>query len=111
VNGLDPTPPVVNTSGLVNLTLDISPSLWTTPVDWYWALILNGSLFWVTPGGLSATPSPLITAVPGPLTNATLLNLTLPMGTSITNALFLLNGGSVLASDFITANVVAPETP
>jgi hypothetical protein len=111
VNGLDPTPPVVNTSGLVNLTLDISPSLWTTPVDWYWALILNGSLFWVTPGGLSTTPSPLITAVPGPLTNATLLNLTLPMGTSITNALFLLNGGSVLASDFITANVVAPETP
>ena len=68
--------------------------------------IVNGNLSWVTSTGLSTTPAPLATAPPATLTGATLLNLTLPTGTTITNVLFLLNGGSVLASDFITASVV-----
>jgi hypothetical protein len=104
VNGVDGAS--VSTTGPVHVTLDISPSTFTTPVAWYWAIVVNGNLSWVTSTGLSTTPAPLATAPPVTLTGATLLNLTLPTGTTITNVLFLLNGGSVLASDFITASVV-----
>lgn len=100
VNGIDAA--VVNTTGPYHLTLDIAASVVTTPVDWYWALVVNGSVMWVTPGGLSTTPAPVTTAVPSPLTNLTLLNITLPAGTTLTSALFLVQGSTVLSSDLIT---------
>jgi hypothetical protein len=60
VNGLDGAS--VTTTGPFLLTLDISPSTFTTPVGWYWGLIVNGNLYWVTSAGLSTTPAPLVTA-------------------------------------------------
>jgi hypothetical protein len=107
INGQHPTPPVVNTTGPILLTLDVSASTWTTPLDWYWALVINGTVNWVTPAGLTTVPTPLTTAVPPPISNGTLANLTLPAGSSLTSALFMLNGSSVVASDFITATVTA----
>lgn len=109
VNGIDAA--TVNSTGPVLLTLDIAASTVTTPVDWYWALVYNGSVFWVTAGGLSSTPAPLLTAVPGALTDAPLLNLTLPAGSSLTNAFFLVSGGAVLSSDFTTVNIVTTSAP
>ena len=106
VNGLHPTPPVVTTTGPYLLTLDMSATTYTASLGWYWALVYNGQVFWVTSGGLSNVPSPLLNSPPIAFTNLTLLNLNLPVGTNITNAFFLLNGGTLVSSDIISTTVV-----
>ncbi|HEY2942985.1 MAG TPA: CARDB domain-containing protein [Vicinamibacteria bacterium] len=103
VNGLHPVPPVVNVTGPMLLTLDVSASTYTASVSWYWAFVLNGQLRWVTSSGVSTTPAPLLTAPPTALTNVTLLNLTLPPATTMTNYFFMQNGATVVAIDSITA--------
>ena len=104
VNGLHPTPPDVPVVGPTAVTLSVSPTTYTGTLSWYWALVYNGSLFWVTSSGLSPTPAPFVSSPPVTLTDAPLLNITLPPATTMTNAIFMVNaGGSVVASDFITA--------
>ena len=104
VNGQHPTPAVVTTSGPMLLTLDISASSFTAPVSWFWGLVVNNQLLWVTPGGVTTTPAPLLVAPPAAITNATLLNVTLPPGIQITTFFALVDGvGSVVAFDFIEA--------
>ena len=103
VNGLHPNPPTVTVSGPTLLTLDVSDSTYTAAVDWYWAIILNGQVYWVTGGGLSTTPAPWFNSPPVVLSNVTLLNLTLPPATTMTNVVFMLNGATTVSFDFITA--------
>ncbi len=104
VNGQHPTPPVVTTAGPMLLTLDISASSFTAPVSWFWGLIVNNQLLWVTPNGLSTTPAPLTVAPPVAVSNATLLNITLPPGVQLTTFFILVDGtGSAVAFDVIEA--------
>jgi subtilase family serine protease/V8-like Glu-specific endopeptidase len=105
INGMDT--PVVTTPDVVKLTLGISPTTYTASLDWYYAIIGGGGVFWVTSTGLSTTPAPLLNSPPLVLNDVAILDTTLPPGTW-TFAFFLLNGGSVVSSDFITANVTAP---
>ena len=76
VNGIDGA--AVNTTGPYQLTLDIAPTTYTASLDWYWAIVVNGSLQWVTSGGLSTVPAPLLSAPPAPVTNLTLRTPTSP---------------------------------
>jgi hypothetical protein len=86
------------------LTLDISASSFTAPVSWFWGLIVNNQLLWVTPNGLSTTPAPLTVAPPVAVSNATLLNITLPPGVQLTTFFILVDGtGSAVAFDVIEA--------
>ena len=86
------------------LTLDISPSSFTAPVSWFWGLVVNNQLLWVTPTGLSTTPAPLAVAPPVAISNATLLNVTLAPGAQITTFFALVDGtGSAVAFDVIEA--------
>ncbi len=103
INGQHPSPPVVTVAGPTVLTLDVSPGSYTASVDWYWALSYNGTLYWVTSGGLSTTPAPWFTNPPVALTNVTLLNLNLPPASSMTNVIFMVNGGTTVSFDYITA--------
>jgi len=103
VNGLHPSPPVVPVAGPTLLTVDVSPTTYTAAVDWYWAIIYNGTTLWVTSTGVSTTPAPWFHAPPMTLTNVTLLNLNLPPATSMTNVMFMLNGPTTVSFDFITA--------
>lgn len=104
VNGQHPNPALVTTTGAYNLTLDVSASNYNAPVSWYWGFSIGGQVWWVTPTGLSVTPAPFTVAPPGSLTNAALLNTTLPAGTTLTSfVLFVDASGSVVASDVITA--------
>ena len=104
---MHPTPPVVATSGPYNLTITIPPTTMAGTLDWYWALIVNGSLFWITPSGVSTIPAPFMHG-PAPVwTDFSLINIALPHGVTLTSAYFILNGGSVVASDFITAQTPA----
>jgi hypothetical protein len=103
VNGQHPSPPTVPVAGPTLVTLDVSPSTYTASVDWYWAIIYNGQIVWVTSTGLSATPAPWFNAPPVALTNVTLLNLNLPAATTMTNVVFMLNAGTTVSFDFITA--------
>lgn len=103
VNGQHPTPPTVTVTGPTLLTLDMSAGNLTTDVDWYWALYYNGTLYWVTPGGISTTQAPWFRAPPASLSNETLVDFTLPPASSITSILFLVNGTSIVSLDYITA--------
>jgi hypothetical protein len=103
VNGLHPTPPVVNTAGPYDLTITVAPTTLTAALDTYWALVVNGSLLWVTSTGVSTIPAPLMHG-PAPVwTDLSLINVTLPHGVTLTSAFFMVNGGTVVSSDFITA--------
>lgn len=103
VNGLHPTPPVVPVVGPTLVTIDVSPTTYTATVDWYWAIIYNGTTLWVTSTGVSTVPAPWFTAPPTTLTNVTLLNLNLPPATDMTNVVFMLNGATNVGFDVITA--------
>ena len=104
VNGQHPTPPVVTTTGPMLLTLDISASSFTAPVSWFWGLVVNNQVVFVTPTGVSTTPAPLLVAPPAAISNATLLNVVLPPGLQVTTFFALVDGtGSLVAFDFIQA--------
>jgi hypothetical protein len=105
INGLDPSPPVVTTTGPMSLTLAMSGN--PIPVDWYWMIVFDGQVFWVTAGGLSPTPAPVATAPTADLNDVQLLNFTLPPGTTFVSAFFLVEGTQIVASDAIAA-VVGP---
>src|SRR5439155_593132 len=102
-NGQHPVSRMVTVSGPTQLTLDVSPGTLTTAVDWYWALYYNGTLYWVTSGGVSTTRAPWFSGPPVALSNMTLFNLTLPPASSITSVVFMMNGSTVVSSDYITA--------
>lgn len=109
VNGGHPSPPFVTTTGPVKLTLDVSASRYTGSLSWYWLIIVNGQPLWISAGGVSTTPAPLLTSPPLALSDLTLLDVTLPAGTSLTTVFYLSDGASVVAYDVITADVVAPS--
>jgi probable HAF family extracellular repeat protein len=104
VNGQHPNPAVVNTAGPMTLTLDISASVYTAPLAWYWALVLNGQVFWVTSTGVKTTPAPLLVGPPTAIAGATLLNITLPPATTLTTLFVVLDGSnSLIGGDLISA--------
>lgn len=105
VNGLRPDTRVVETAGPVLLTLDMTPSVVTVPLGWFYGVAAGGNVVWFTPGGISAAPAPLLTAPPISLDDLTLLSTTLGPGSALTFIFALVGPGGVVASDFITAVV------
>jgi hypothetical protein len=103
INGQHPTPPVVTVAGPARLTLDVSPGSLAAPVDWYWAVYYNRTLYWVTSAGLSTTRAPWFTAPPKLLTDVTLLNVTLPPASQITSVVFMQNGAATVSADYVAA--------
>jgi hypothetical protein len=104
VNGQHPDPPIVATTGPLALTLDISDSAYTAPLAWYWGLVINNQLIWITGAGLSTTPAPLFVAPPVAIANATLLNTILQPHTTLTSFFILVGGGgSPVIFDNVTA--------
>jgi hypothetical protein len=103
INGQHPTPPLVTVAGPTRLTLDVSPGSYGASVDWYWALHYDGVLYWVTSVGLSTTPGPWLSAPPIVLSNVTLLDVTLPPAKQLTSVVFMMNGTTTVAADYITA--------
>ena len=93
VNGQHPSPPVVPVVGPTLVTLDVSPTTYTAAVDWYWAIIYNGQTILGHLRRDLRGPAPWFNSPPVAVTNYTLLNLNLPPATTMTNAVFMLNGG------------------
>jgi hypothetical protein len=76
------------------------------PMDWYYAVIIGGTVQWLTPSGFSSGPTPLLTAVPpADFPDTVVWNTPFPSGTTVSFVLFLLEGGSLRALDYITAVV------
>ena len=76
------------------------------PMDWYYAAVVGGTVYWLTPGGFSLAATPLLAGVPpADFPDTAIWNTPLPSGTTITFVLFLLEGGSVRAVDHITGVV------
>jgi hypothetical protein len=104
VNGIDAVLPAgVATTGLVNLTLDMTPG--GTPLTHYWGIFVGGTLVWVTPSGTSTTPAPIGTFTPVAATNVPLLSVpNWPAGTSL--FLWLMyDGATLVGQDVILVNV------
>ncbi|HEY7171131.1 MAG TPA: hypothetical protein VH417_09820, partial [Vicinamibacterales bacterium] len=104
VNGDHPNPPVVTTTGPMTVSLTITPSTYSTSVSWYWALSVNGQVLWVTSSGIRSTPAPLLVSPPVVTTDVTLLDVTIPPGSTVVTGFFLVDTtGAVVASDVVVA--------
>ena len=108
-NNQHPASRVVYGGGSVFLTLDISPAGWTTPLDWYFAIVFEGTVCWVTAGGVSPTPAPLTHMAPVLVSNAPLLFAPLNGNTQTTFVLLATDGLSMIAFDHIT--MIIPPSP
>lgn len=96
------------TAGSVRFSIDVSPAGWTTPLDWYWAIVVSQNVFWVTAAGLSTTPAPLFTAAPVPVNNATLF-FEIVGGITVTTWVFAADGPNLISFDRMTATI--PTSP
>jgi hypothetical protein len=96
--GVVPVPP-----GPVQLTLDVVPGLFSEPLDFYFGVVVQGQLVWLTAGGLSTTPAPLSAFVPVTVQNASIVNTNLTSGATMTFVMLLARGSTVLAYDWIVA--------
>ena len=106
VNGRRPSPAVVFTAAAVHLTLNSTPTTYSKRLDWYWAVVADGQLTWVTSTGLSPTAAPLVNSPAVALNNLPLLNGVFAPGTTLTNAFFLVSGSTVISMDVMTAVIV-----
>ncbi|HXK12739.1 MAG TPA: hypothetical protein VMT70_24100 [Vicinamibacteria bacterium] len=76
------------------------------PMDWFYAVFVGGTLFWLTPSGFSLTPAPILSGVPpADFPDTVIWNTPLPSGTTATFVLFVSQGGTVKAFDYITGVV------
>jgi hypothetical protein len=89
----------------VRFSLDLSPAGSASDLDWYWAIVWDQNVFWVTPGGASLTPAPLGHGPAALVNNKTLLLWTIG-GTTISNWFFASDGSGIVAIDHMTAVVV-----
>ena len=103
MNNLHPASRVATVDDDARFTIDVSPAGWTTPLDWYWGVLVNGTLSWVTPSGLSTTPAPLFHGAPVRQTDQYLMQLALPAGTSLTHVVFACDGTRIIAWDHMSA--------
>jgi hypothetical protein len=108
-NNQHPASRVVFGGGGVNLTLDISPAGWTTPLDWYFAIVFAGNVYWATPGGISLVPAPLARLAPVLASNVPVLSAPLNGNTETTFVIIATDGSSMIAYDYIT--MVVPPSP
>jgi hypothetical protein len=108
-NNQHPASRVVFGGGSVFLTLDISPAGWTTPLDWYFAVVPEGIVYWVSAGGVSLTPAPLAHVPPALVSNAPLLFTPLNGNTQTKFVIFATDGSSMIAFDHIT--MIVPPSP
>jgi hypothetical protein len=109
-NNQHPASRVVFGGGSVFVKLDISPAGVTTPLDWYFAVVLDLSVVrWITAGGISPTPAPFVHAAPVLVSDAPLLFSLLNGNTQTRFVIFATDGSSVFAFDHIT--VVVPPSP
>jgi subtilase family serine protease len=104
VNGLDAVyPAAIASTGLVHLTLDMTPG--TIPLTHYYAIVVGGTVYWVTPSGLSTTTAPLSTFTPVALSNLVLLDVpSWPPGPAIFVWL-MYDGATLIGYDIIQVNV------
>jgi hypothetical protein len=104
VNGSDAVPPAaVASAGPVRLALDMTPG--SAPLAHYWGIFVGGTLVWVTPSGLSATPAPLGTFAPVAAADFTLLDVpSWPAGPTVFLWL-MVDGTTVVGQDVIQVNV------
>lgn len=108
-NHQHPASRVVFGGGSVLLTLDISPAGWTTPLDWYFAIRVEGNLYWFTAGGISLTPAPLAHTAPRLVSDALLLFAPLNGNTQTSFVILATDGSGMIASDYIT--IIIPPSP
>ena len=109
VGNQHPASRVVFGGGSALLKLDISPAGVTTPLDWYFAIVFEQGTVWLSPGGASATPVPLVHAAPALVFDQTVLFVPLNGNTQTTFAIIATDGSSVFAFDYM--RVIVPPSP
>jgi hypothetical protein len=111
IGGAHPEPAVVQGPGPTRLTLDVKAGTSGAPLDWYYLIYVHAAAraLWVTTGGISTTPGPLLAGVPPvDIDGLTLIDQSFPPGTALTFGFFLVQGSTVVASDLVTTVVSSP---
>jgi hypothetical protein len=93
----------------VTVTLDMSPAGWTTPLNWYFAIVVEGKVYWVTASGLSLTPTAFARFAPALVSNAPVLFTPLNGNTQTTFVIIATDASGIVAWDYIT--VLVPPSP
>ena len=104
-----PASRVVFGGGGVTVTLDMSPAGWTTPLDWYFAIVVEGRVYWLTPSGVALTPTALARFAPVLVSNAPVLFTPLNGNTQTTFVIIATDASGIVAWDYIT--VIVPPSP
>ena len=104
-----PASRVVFGGGGVTLTLDMSPAGWTTPLDWYFASVVETNVYWLTASGGALTPAPLTRFAPVLVSNVPVLFTPLNGNTQTTFVIIATDGSTMIAWDYIT--VIVPPSP
>jgi hypothetical protein len=92
----------------VRFSLDLSPAGSTADLDWYWAIVWENQVYWVTPAGTSPTPVSLGRGPAIPVNNKTLFFWTIG-GTTVSAWIFAADGSNLVSVDHMTA--VIPPSP
>jgi hypothetical protein len=92
---------VFTPSGQVRLTVDMPETTYTGNLSWYWVVVIDGQVSWITARGISATPAPFVVAPPVPLNHVVLLDIAHP-GAWLVTAFFLMDGDTFVAWDTVT---------
>ncbi len=103
INGDDAD--VVTSAGPVKLTLTMDPGTVTDPLGWFFVIIVQGQVFWITGSGVSSVPGVLLVIPPLSLTDIPLIDTTLAPPSVLTFVFFLFDGTSIVSLDFITSAV------
>ena len=100
INESDPV--VFAPDGRVRLTVDMPETTYTGNLSWYWVVVIDGQVSWITAHGISPTPVPFMVAPPVALKHIVLLDLVVP-GESFASAFFLMDGDRFVAWDSVMA--------
>ena len=87
-------------SGRVRLTVDMPETTYTGNLSWYWVVVIDGQVSWITAQGISTTPAPFVVAPPVALNHVVLLDLAVP-GEWFATAFFLMDGDAFVAWDSV----------
>jgi hypothetical protein len=104
-----PASRVVYGGSSILVTLDISPAGVTTPLDWYFAIVFEGIVRWVTANGVFLTPTPLAHTAPVLISDVPLLFSLINGNTATRFVIIAADGSNVVAYDHIT--FVVPPSP
>jgi len=92
---------LVTAASPVRLSLDMTSVGSSDALDWYWAIVIDDTVHWLTSSGVAASPAPLLSGPAVDLVDLELMNQPFPSGTVLYSLFVLVADDTVVALDSI----------